>query len=163
MADQYTPTPNVPAGGTDTSDRYGPTVSGGGDNPATQPGYLTATTGDATYPTGPSAAGIEVPRAVFHNDAGGYVVHSQMTADSSNAPPVTDRDGDDGLPDIPRYEGPSVADQAAVVNPSAGTQGPTEQGLADVNPTGPTFGPGDVPASDTRQVYPDTTQDTYPR
>jgi hypothetical protein len=61
-----------------------------------------------------------------------------------------------------QYAGPAVPDQAALVNPSAGDQGPVEQGMADVNPQGPAPRPGSGPVSD-RQVYPDTTQDVYPR
>lgn len=56
------------------------------------------------------------------------------------------------------YRGPDVPMQAALVNPSAGNQGPVESGMADVNPQGPAPHPGSVPAPNTRQVYPDTTQ-----
>ena len=171
MADQYYPAANVPAGGEDTSDRFGPYITGGGDVPATIPGYPpNVATTDPTYPAGPSAAGISVPRAVFHDDRGQYVVHSDMTADSSNPPNVTDHDGDDGLPDVPRYEGPDMGDvdsrnvlPAPMVNPSAGNQAGVEQGLANVNPVGPTFAPGDLPPSRLAQVVPDTTKDLYPR
>lgn len=159
--------PSVGAGERDTSDSVGPTIVGAGEGPATLPAYPpSAGEGVSTYPPGPSAAGIVVPRAVFHDDQGGYVVHGEMTADSSNPPPTADRDGDDGLPDIPRYEGPEVPGPGpgnALINPSAGNVGETEQGLADVNPAGPVFAPGDVPAASDRVVYPDTTQDTYPR
>jgi hypothetical protein len=102
--------PSVPAGGRDASDDFGPTIVG--DN------------------------GIEVPRAVFHTDSG-YVVHTEATADTAGGPPMRDSDGDDRLPDVPRYEGPAVAEQA----PAPGTVGPTSD----------------------RVVYPDTTQDVYPR
>lgn len=56
-----------------------------------------------------------------------------------------------------QYYGPAVPDQPALVNPSAGTQGPTEQGMNDVNPQGPAPRAGTGPVSD-RVVYPDTTQ-----
>ncbi len=42
-------------------------------------------------------------------------------------------------PEYPTYD---VADQAPLVNPSGGVQGPTEQGANDVNPQGP--GPNPV-------------------
>jgi hypothetical protein len=156
--------PSVGAGGRDESDAVGPMIVGAGDGPATLQAYPpAAATTDASYPPGPSAAGIVVPRAVFHDDQGAYVVHGEMTADSSNPPPVADRDHDAELPDIPRYEGPQVPDQPALVNPSAGTQGPAEQGMTDVNPQGRTFAPGDLPPAENRVVYPDTTQDVYPR
>ncbi len=148
--------PSVPAGGTDTSDRFGPYITGSGEGVATQPGYLTSTMQDGTYPIGPSAAGIEIPRAVFH-DGNGYVAHADVTADTANLPPTSDTDRDDGLPDVPRYEGPSVPDQPALVNPSAGMQGPVESGMTDINPQGPAPRPGTGPVSD-RVVYPDTTQ-----
>ena len=170
MADQYTPAANVPAGGRDTSDDFGPTITGSGLRPAVIPGYPTdVATGDQSYsPT--QGDTITVPRAVFHDADGGYVIHSEVTADTSNPPNVTDHDGDDGLPDVPRYEGPLMGDvdshnalPAPMVNPSAGNQGPTEQGMDDVNPTGQTFAPGDMPPNPLAQVVPDTTQDTYPR
>jgi hypothetical protein len=128
--------PSVPAGGRDASDDFGPTIVG--DN------------------------GIEVPRAVFHTDSG-YVVHTEATADTAGGPPMRDSDGDDRLPDVPRYEGPAVAEQAPLINPSAGDQGPAEQGMADVNPQGPAPAPGTVGPTSDRVVYPDTTQDVYPR
>lgn len=170
MGDQYMPAANVPAGGEDTSDKVGPYITGSGQNPAVIPGYPTdVATGDQSYsPTAAADVSISVPRAVFHDDAGGYVAHSDMTADSSNPPNTTDHDGDDGLPDIPRYEGPAVSDAdntlpAPMLNPSAGNQGPNEEGMTDINPVGPTFGPGALPPSRLAQVVPDTTQDIYPR
>jgi hypothetical protein len=171
MADQYTPAANVPAGGTDTSDAFGPTVTGSGLRPTVIPGFPTdVATGDQSYsPTAADVATITVPRAVFHDDQGRTVVHGEMTADSSNGPNITDHDGDDGLPDVPRYEGPLMGDTdshnvlpAPMLNPSAGVQGPTENGMDDINPTGPLPTPG-VGAPDRPQVVPDTTQDTYPR
>lgn len=57
----------------------------------------------------------------------------------------------------PQYYGPAAVEQAPLVNPSAGTQGPVEQGMADVNPQGPAPRSGTGPVSD-RVVYPDTTQ-----
>lgn len=57
-----------------------------------------------------------------------------------------------------QYYGPDVPAQAPLVNPSGGTQGPVEQGMDDVNPQGPAPHPGSVPATNTRQVYPDTSQ-----
>lgn len=173
MADQYTPAANVPAGGVDTSDAFGPTITGSGQRPAVIPGYPTdVATGDQSYsPTAAQGGDITVPRAVFHDDRGGYVAHSDMTADSSNPPNVTDHDGDDGLPDVPRYEGPDMGDvdshnalPAPMVNPSAGNQGPQEQGMADVNPQGPAPVIGNsVTAQQPLQVLPDTTVDNYPR
>lgn len=133
MTDAYYPAANVPAGARDTSDAFGPTLTG--------------------------AEGIEVPRAVFHNDQGGYVVHTAMTGDSSNPPPVADRDHDAELPDIPRYEGPSVPDQPALINPSAGMSSGAGGG---VNPIGAQPQPGDLGPYSDRQVYPDTTQG-FPR
>src|SRR5690242_9207314 len=57
-----------------------------------------------------------------------------------------------------QYMGPAVADQPALVNPSAGTQGPVEMGMANVNPQGPAPRPGSTgPASRPGGVYPDTT------
>lgn len=56
-----------------------------------------------------------------------------------------------------QYYGPTVAEMAPLVNPSAGNQGPTEQGMNDVNPQGPAPRSGTGPVSD-RVVYPDTTQ-----
>lgn len=54
-----------------------------------------------------------------------------------------------GLPHVPHYSGPQVTDQAALVNPSAGTQGaPGYQ----VGGEGPAAGG----SADTRQVFPDT-------
>lgn len=131
MSEQYMPAANVPAGERDKSDAFGPSIVG--------------------------VDGITVPRAVFHS-ADGYVVHGEMTGDTVSPPPLYDTDGDDGLPDVPRYEGPAVADQPAVVNPSAADTGPLESGMTDVNPIGPTFQPGDVPPSRLVQVYPDTTK-----
>lgn len=129
--DSYMPAANTPAGERDTSDAFGPTVVG--------------------------VDGIEVPRAVFHS-SDGYVVHGEMTGDTVSPPPLRDTDSDDGLPDVPRYEGPQVADQVAVVNPSAGDTGPLESGMADVNPQGPAPVIGNsATATSTRQVYPDTT------
>jgi hypothetical protein len=76
-------------------------------------------------------------------------------AASRGGVPTSDADGDNGLPDVARYEGPDVPTQEPLVNPSAGTQGPPGGG---VNPMGPAVQPGDRgPASD-RVVYPDTTQ-----
>jgi hypothetical protein len=112
MADAYVPAENVPAGGKDRSDAFGPTVVG--------------------------VDGIEVPRAVMHG-SGGYQTHASMTGDTTVAPALRDTDGDDGLPDLPRYEGPSVSDQPALLNPSAGTQGPAGGG---VNPMGESPVPG---------------------
>lgn len=129
--------PSVAAGDTDTSDA-----------PAGAPSV--------------ESGGISVPRAVFHTGAG-YVAHSDMTGASTNAPATHDTDGDDGLPDIPRYEGPAVSDAdnalpAPMVNPSAGNQGPQESGMTDINPQGVAPHPGTVgPVSD-RVVFPDTTQ-----
>lgn len=128
MADAYYPAANVPAGDRDTSDAFGPSVTG--------------------------VDGITVPLAVFHNDQGGYVAHGAMTGDSSNPPPTADRDGDDGLPDIPRYEGPSVTEQAPLINPSSGDSSPAGGG---VNPLGPTNSPGSTGPYSTAQVFPDTT------
>lgn len=126
--------PSVPAGGTDRSDNPGPTIQG---------------------------YGMSVPRAVYHAGDG---YHAHRDRDETSTPvPVADRDRDDGLPDIPRYEGPTVADQPALVNPSVGNQGPVEQGMADVNPMGPAPHPGTVGPVSNRVVYPDTTQDIYPR
>lgn len=137
--------PSVPAGGTDTSDEFGPYISGSGTTPAPLKGYPGYDTTSATYPPGPSSAGINVPRAVFHTGTG-YAVHGDLTADSSNGPPTADRDGDDGLPDVPRYEGPDVPLQAPLINPSAGNQGPVESGMTDINPQGsPNPMPGAVP------------------
>lgn len=170
MSAPYMPEANVPAGGEDTSDKFGPYISGSGQRPIVIPGYPSdVATGDQSYsPTG-SDATISVPRAVFHDDQGGYVVHSEMTADSSNPPNITDHDGDDGLPDVPRYEGPDMGDvdshnvlPAPMLNPSAGTQGPAESGMTDINPVGPYPTPGVAPA-DRPQVVPDTTVDNYPR
>src|SRR5947207_429323 len=111
MADQYMPEANVPAGGEDTSDKFGPYITGSGQRPAVIPGYPSdVATGDQSYSPTAADGSISVPRAVFADDAGAYVVHTQMTADSSNPPNVTDHDGDDGLPDVPRYEGPAVSD-----------------------------------------------------
>lgn len=46
----------------------------------------------------------------------------------------------------PQYVGPKVAEQAPLVNPSRGDQGPVESGMADVNPQGsPHPMPGAVP------------------
>lgn len=42
----------------------------------------------------------------------------------------------------PQYAGPDVPTQAPLVNPSAGNQGPVEQGMNDVNPQGPVPQPG---------------------
>jgi hypothetical protein len=109
--------PSVPAGGRDTSDNPGPTIE---------------------------AMGIVVPRAVYH-DGTGYQPHRDRD-ESPTSVPISDPDRDDGLPDIPRYEGPTVADQAALLNPSAGNQGPAEQGMTDINPQGsPNPQPGSVP------------------
>lgn len=71
-----------------------------------------------------------------------------------------DVDRDDGLPDVARYEGPDVAVQDPLVNPSGGVgTGPVEQGMDDVNPQGQAPTPGSGPFSD-RQVFPDTSVDT---
>lgn len=61
------------------------------------------------------------------------------------------------------YVGPDVSEQVPLINPSAGTQGPTEQGMANVNPQGPAPHPGSAGPASSRQVFPDTTQDVYPR
>jgi hypothetical protein len=58
----------------------------------------------------------------------------------------------------PEYDGPDVPMQAALVNPSYGNQGPVEQGPTDINPQGPAPHPGSTGPSNTRQVYPDTSQ-----
>jgi len=47
----------------------------------------------------------------------------------------------------PEYAGPKVRDQAPLVNPSAGDQGPVEVGANDVNPQGPAPHAGSGPAS----------------
>ena len=64
----------------------------------------------------------------------------------------------------PEYVGPDVPAQDPLVNPSVGNQGPTGGG---VNPRGPdVYNPGMTPdsiASNRGQVYPDTTQDIFPR
>jgi hypothetical protein len=166
MADQYTPVPNPGAGPgePDTRHTVGPYIDGGPAAMVTLPGYPpNVGTTDPTYPAGPSAAGISVPRAVMYS-ADGYVPHASMTADDPvHGPPITDTDGDDGLPNVPRYEGPPVSDAnnalpAPLVNPSAGNQGPAERGMSDVNPLGaPVVSPGDVPPSRFAQVVPDTT------
>lgn len=105
--------PSVPAGGVDDSNSPGPSIT---------------------------AMGITVPRAVYH-DGAGYHPHGDRD-DTATMVPTGDPDRDDGLPDVPRYEGPAVADQPALVNPSAGTQGPSGSG---VNPMGSSPVPGDVP------------------
>jgi hypothetical protein len=162
MADQYTPAANIPAGGTDTL--AGPTLTGSGARPAVIPGYPSdVATGDQSYSETGTAETITVPRAVFQDNTGAFVVHGEMTADSSNGPNITDNDGDDGLPDMSRYEGPMVLDATPMLNPSAGTQGPTESGGPDdINAQGPAPTPGVAPP-DRPQVVPDTTVDNYPR
>jgi hypothetical protein len=47
----------------------------------------------------------------------------------------------------PQYYGPAAVEQAALVNPSAGNQGPVEQGMNDVNPQGPAPHQVGAPAS----------------
>ncbi len=134
--DMYMPAEGTPAGDRDTSDGVGPSLTG--------------------------VDGIVVPRAVMYGE-GGFQSHRTATGDTVTAPPLRDRDGDGGLPDHPRYEGPSVADQAPIVNPSAGVTGPAEQGPTDINPTGPVPTLGSSTAPSARQAYPDTTKDSYPR
>lgn len=102
---------------------------------------------------------MDVPSAGFSNDQGNWTTHRGATGDTSNPPPTADRDGDDGLPDMPMYEGPQVSDQPALINPSAGVQGPHEQGPTDINPVGLVERPGDVPVSRFAQVFPSTTID----
>lgn len=82
--------------------------------------------------------------------------HDQFTAMNATG----DKDRDDGLPDVAGYEGPSVPDQAPLINPSAGTQGEAGGG---VNPMGaaPVMGNSQTAHSD-RQVFPDTSQG-YPK
>lgn len=55
----------------------------------------------------------------------------------------------------PQYYGPNVPNQAPLVNPSAGTQGPVEQGMNDVNPQGAAPTPGGAP-----EVYDQAPQNT---
>jgi hypothetical protein len=51
-----------------------------------------------------------------------------------------------------QYYGPTVTDQAPLVNPSAGNQGPVEQGMNDVNPQGTAPRPGTVGPSNYDQA-----------
>lgn len=53
-----------------------------------------------------------------------------------------------------RYDGPDVASQAPLVNPSAGTQGDTGGG---VNPRGPAVNPVEPTGSHGNAPFPDTT------
>lgn len=85
----------------------------------------------------------------------------QVNVDSDQFTPMNTDGTEAGLPHAPHYGGPSVPDQAADVNPSAGDQGPIEAGMNDVNPQGPAPSGGSGPFSD-RQVFPDTSQG-YPK
>lgn len=76
--------------------------------------------------------------------------HADLSPDNVMAIPLVDYDGDDGLPDVARYEGPSVPLQEPLINPSAGDQGPPGVSL---NPQGsPDPHPGSVPVQTTDQA-----------
>lgn len=98
-----------------------------------------------TYPAVPNGLGPDVP-------AGGVDMDGLMLSPSNHGPQGPGVNY--GTPS--QYVGPDVPIQAALVNPSAGTQGPTESGMADVNPQGPAPRSGAGPVSN-RVVYPDTT------
>jgi hypothetical protein len=86
--------------------------------------------------TYPSTSGRDGTVAAGAND-----VHGAMLSPANH--PADGPGVDYGTP--AQYYGPAVADQPALVNPSAGTQGPTEQGANDVNPQGPAPRPGATP------------------
>lgn len=115
---------------------------------------------DPSYPTNPRSGStvedtmtISLPEGHRTNEQDSF---TPLNTVNGNA----DVDRDDGLPDVAAYEGPDVADQPALVNPSAGNTGPLEGGMDDINPQGPAPTPGVGPYSD-RQVFPDTTKDTH--
>lgn len=139
--------PALPAGGrsmTYPATSHGPSIPAGGTDDAKSPGPHI------------EADGVSVPRAVYH-DGTGYQAHRDRDEGATSIP-NRDADNDDGLPDVPRYEGPAVADQPALVNPSAGNQGPAERGMTDVNPQGPAPVPGSVPNETYDQAPQNTSQ-----
>jgi hypothetical protein len=99
-----------------------------------------------TYPTVPNGLGPDVP-------AGGVDMDGEMLSPMNH--PSDGPGVNYGMP--PQYAGPEVPEQAPLVNPSAGNQGPVESGMADVNPQGPAPHPGSVGPSSRGGVYPDTT------
>lgn len=119
--------------------------STGGHGPSVPAGGVDRSDSPAGAPT---AGG--VPRAAYY-DGSAYHAHRDRGTEDTSVP-TSDPDRDDGLPDVPRYEGPSVPEQAPLVNPSAGTQGPSERGMTDVNPRGAAPHPGSTGPVNTDQA-----------